>query len=77
MKNIFISFINTYQKYLSRDHSSWGKRKYPLGHCRFYPSCSEYTKKAIEKHGSLKGLLKGTWRVLRCNPLNKGGMDMP
>ena len=45
--------------------------------CRFYPSCSEYAKMAINKDGASKGLIKSAWRILRCNPLNKGGIDYP
>ena len=45
------------------------------GHCRFYPSCSEYAMGAIEKHGTVLGGLKGLWRILRCNPFSHGGYD--
>lgn len=43
--------------------------------CRFYPSCSQYTYEAIAKYGLLKGGALGAWRILRCNPYNKGGFD--
>ena len=43
--------------------------------CRFVPSCSEYTAQAIEKHGVLKGLALGIWRIMRCNPFSAGGYD--
>lgn len=43
--------------------------------CRFIPSCSEYAYEAIEKYGFLRGGLMGLWRILRCNPFNKGGYD--
>ena len=43
--------------------------------CRFTPSCSLYTLEAIEKYGLLKGILMGTWRLLRCHPFSKGGFD--
>ena len=43
--------------------------------CRFTPSCSLYTLQAIEKYGLLKGILMGTWRLLRCHPFSKGGFD--
>jgi len=43
--------------------------------CRFEPSCSKYALEALERHGALKGALLAAWRVLRCNPLSKGGYD--
>ncbi|MCL2673739.1 MAG: membrane protein insertion efficiency factor YidD [Defluviitaleaceae bacterium] len=43
--------------------------------CRFYPTCSEYMMDAITKHGPLKGLAMGTYRLLRCNPFCDGGYD--
>lgn len=45
--------------------------------CRFTPSCSRYTVEALRKYGLLRGLAKGAWRVLRCNPWNPGGFDPP
>jgi putative membrane protein insertion efficiency factor len=43
--------------------------------CRFTPSCSQYMIEAIQKKGFVVGVLKGLWRLLRCNPLCKGGYD--
>ncbi len=43
--------------------------------CRFYPTCSEYTKQAIEKYGFLKGSWLGLKRISKCHPLNPGGYD--
>jgi putative membrane protein insertion efficiency factor len=43
--------------------------------CRFHPTCSEYALQAIEAHGAFKGMLLGTWRILRCQPFAKGGWD--
>jgi len=45
--------------------------------CRFYPSCSSYAHQAVEKYGIFKGLGKGFRRILKCNPFNKGGIDLP
>ncbi|MFZ2205961.1 MAG: membrane protein insertion efficiency factor YidD [Microgenomates group bacterium] len=50
-------------------------QKYSGVSCRFYPTCSDYTFEAVEKYGVIKGLLKGLWRIIRCNPWNKGGID--
>jgi len=43
--------------------------------CRYYPSCSEYTRQAILAYGPIKGIGLGAWRILRCNPWSKGGYD--
>jgi len=74
MKKILISLITLYQKTLSPDHG-WFKAQHPHGFCRYYPTCSEYTKQAIQKHG-LFGLFMGFFRVLRCNPWSRGGVDL-
>jgi putative membrane protein insertion efficiency factor len=43
--------------------------------CRFVPTCSNYFLQAVEKHGAVRGSLMGIWRLVRCNPLSKGGFD--
>ena len=43
--------------------------------CRFTPTCSEYARQAIMKHGPIKGLALGIWRILRCNPWGGSGYD--
>ena len=43
--------------------------------CRFHPSCSVYALEALEVHGPLKGLLLTAWRLARCQPFARGGMD--
>ena len=75
MRHIIISLITVYQKTLSPDHS-WLKAKYPYGFCRFYPTCSEYTKDSVFEHGTIKGLYKGVLRVLRCNPWTEPAIDL-
>ncbi len=61
-----LALINLYQHFVS-----------PLlpPACRFLPSCSEYSAGAIERHGLLRGALLAAWRLLRCNPLSRGGVD--
>ncbi len=68
MRKTLIHLIKVYQRFIS-----------PLlpPSCRFYPTCSSYAIEAIEKYGVIKGGFKAAWRVLRCNPLNKGGIDYP
>lgn len=43
--------------------------------CKYVPTCSQYAAEAIERHGVLRGTLRAAWRVLRCNPLGRGGYD--
>jgi uncharacterized protein len=43
--------------------------------CKYYPSCSEYAAQSITKFGILRGLVLAGWRVLRCNPMSRGGYD--
>jgi len=43
--------------------------------CRFYPSCSDYAKEAVERHGALKGTGLALRRVARCHPYHPGGFD--
>jgi putative membrane protein insertion efficiency factor len=43
--------------------------------CRYYPSCSAYALGAIQQHGVIKGIALGTWRIARCHPWAKGGVD--
>lgn len=66
MKYPFLWLIRGYQKFIS-----------PMlpPSCRFHPTCSEYGYEAIQKHGLVKGGGLAIWRVLRCNPWGKGGLD--
>ena len=43
--------------------------------CRYQPTCSEYGYEAIERHGVFKGIGLTAWRLVRCNPWARGGLD--
>jgi uncharacterized protein len=66
MRRILCGLIRGYQLFIS-----------PLlpRSCRFEPTCSEYMRQAIIEFGVLRGLAKGSWRLLRCNPFVRGGYD--
>lgn len=66
MKKLLLSLIRFYRRHIS-PHLP------PM--CRYYPTCSCYAIEAIETHGALRGTMLAVWRVLRCNPLSRGGYD--
>lgn len=66
MKYVFIYIIRLYKKFISPMFAP---------SCRFYPTCSTYAIQSFTKYGVIKGGAKATWRILRCNPYNKGGYD--
>jgi len=45
------------------------------GACKFYPSCSNYAREAIERHGARRGIVLALKRLLRCHPFTPGGFD--
>ena len=67
MKNIFIALIKLYQKTPLNSHSK----------CKYIPTCSNYAIMVINDFGVIKGSYLAIKRILRCNPLSKGGIDLP
>lgn len=45
--------------------------------CPYHPTCSHYGLASFQRHGTLKGVLLTTWRILRCHPFTRGGADYP
>jgi putative membrane protein insertion efficiency factor len=43
--------------------------------CRYYPSCSDYMRQAVEKYGPARGVWMGIKRIARCHPFHQGGLD--
>ena len=72
--SFLIALIKLYQKTFSFDHGPL-KFLHPHGFCRFQPTCSDYCIQAIQKYGPISGGFKAAWRIIRCNPFNKGGYD--
>jgi putative membrane protein insertion efficiency factor len=66
LRYIPIILIDIYQKLISPVFSPT---------CRFYPSCSTYTRQAFKKYGILKGCLYSVTRIVRCHPFHPGGYD--
>ena len=76
MKNILIFTITQYQRYLSPDQGLIPKKLgFSKKTCIFYPTCSEYTKQALEKYGVFKGLWLGVKRIGKCNPFQEPDVD--
>jgi putative membrane protein insertion efficiency factor len=68
MSKIFIGLIKLYQHIFSYQ---------PEVRCKYFPSCSEYMLLAIKKYGAFAGAAKGIFRIVRCNPFSRGGLDLP
>lgn len=45
------------------------------GSCRYLPSCSEYAREAVVRHGAVKGAWLAARRLSRCHPLGSSGFD--
>ncbi len=66
MSRLVILFIKFYQYCIS---------PYLAPSCRFSPTCSQYAREALAKHGFFKGMALASWRILRCNPWSRGGYE--
>ncbi len=66
MKSAILFVLRTYKRLISPMF---------LPACRYVPSCSEYAFEAIERFGVIRGGLKAVWRIVRCHPFARGGLD--
>ncbi len=66
MKRFVLAPIRAYQRWISPARPR---------RCRYEPTCSTYAVEAVERFGVARGILLGTWRLLRCNPFSHGGFD--
>ena len=67
MKYLGIGFVRLYRVTLGPLFGS--------GHCKYHPSCSQYAIDAFREYGFCKGVVLVGWRLLRCNPWSRGGVD--
>lgn len=65
MKYILIGFIGIYQMLPLKSHNN----------CKYIPTCSNYAIEAINTYGCIKGTILSIKRIMRCNPMAKGGYD--
>lgn len=66
MKSLALGLLRLYKRWISP--------AFPPA-CRYVPTCSEYALEAVERYGVVRGGLMAGWRILRCHPLAKGGLD--
>ena len=75
MKKVILKLILLYQK-TQFFHGEIARQLFLTDKvCRFTTTCSQYTYKAVEKYGALKGSFIGLKRIIRCHPWSKGGYD--
>jgi len=68
--------LSIYKKYISPIYHSLGKSIFGSTFaCRFTPTCSVYARQAYHRYGIIVGTKLSLFRILRCNPLFKGGLD--
>lgn len=73
VRRVFAFLVTIYQRTLSPDHGPLRQFIGPV--CRYEPTCSDYTKEAILKHGAPRGVWLGMKRIARCHPFSPGGFD--
>ncbi len=66
MQNVIVAILVFYKRWISPALPSA---------CRFHPTCSEYMRQAVERHGAARGAVLGAWRLCKCHPLHDGGLD--
>jgi uncharacterized protein len=66
MKTLLLGLLRLYQ---------YALRPLLGANCRFYPSCSDYAREAIERHGAVRGAWLAARRLGRCHPYHAGGYD--
>ena len=66
MKSLALGLLRLYKRWISP--------AFPPS-CRYVPTCSEYAMEAVERYGAWRGAMMATWRVARCHPFAKGGLD--
>lgn len=65
-RNLVLGFLTAYRKVISPMYGDV---------CAYYPSCSAYAVGAVQQHGAVRGTALSLWRILRCNPWTRGGVD--
>jgi uncharacterized protein len=71
MTRVLVVILSFYQRWLSPALHTLSP-----GGCRFVPTCSEYAAVAITTHGAVRGTALAVWRLLRCHPFSRGGLDV-
>ena len=66
MRKLIVAILRLYK---------WALSPWLPSACRYYPSCSEYMRQAVEKYGPARGVWMGIKRIARCHPFHQGGLD--